>query len=219
MKKNFKSILFLVIFTLGIKTVSAQFYSVGGHLSRISGGSIIKNFGLHASGEYMFDEKTGVVASLGYFLPHTSNSELTLNARSSAAQPQSITINSKDKLTGFQLGIFAKRFFVNEYDEEGFGLYGLAGIGYSAFSIKSKLDNYDEGTYGNFERSQYESEKGSNFTFNLGLGAQIQMSSGLLYFEPVICIPGNSNSDGTAVEVQIPTTIQFNLGYRILLDN
>lgn len=216
MKRTIQSL--FVCAALALSTnASAQFYSVGGHLSRISGGGVISNIGIHASGDYTFDEKTGVIGSLGYFLPHSSTSQLELNARNSFATPRTITVNSKDKLTGWQIGAMGKRFFVGEYDEEGFGLYGLFGLGFYSFTINSKLDDYDEGTYGNYERSEYEHESGSNFTFGLGLGAQIQTGSGVFFLEPTLNIPGNSDGDGNAVEVEIPTTLQINLGFRYLL--
>ena len=212
-----KTLLFATLFASLVPATTAQFYSFGGQLSRISGGPMIRNFGLHGTAEYMIEEKTGILGSIGYFLPHTTNSTLTLNARNSMATPRYIDVNSKDRTSGFQIALIGKRYFANEYDGEGFGFYGLFGLGFSSFSVNSKLDDYDESTYGAFERSMYEHSNGSGMTFSLGLGFDVQMESGSIYFEPMLNIPGNSTADGEAIAVEIPTTLQFNLGYRFLL--
>ena len=211
-----KTLLFMALICAMNQDAFSQFYALGPQLSRISGGPLIKNFGIHGTAEYMIDEKMGVIGSIGYFLPHKTNSDLTLYARNSQASPSYITINSVDKTSGFQLSILGKRYFGNEYEGEGVGFYGLAGLGLSSFSVRSKLDDYDESTYGDYERSEYESESGTGFTLTFGLGLDLQTDGGTIYFEPQLNIPANRSGD-TVIEVEIPATIQFNLGYRILI--
>lgn len=216
MKTTTKAILTVLLLS-GIQfTYGQEFYGVGGHLSRISGGPVIKNFGIHVSGEYTIDEKMGLIGSLGFFLPHNTNSVLTLPARNSQASPSRIDVNSKDRTSGFQLSLNGKRYFGNEYEGEGLGFYGLFGMGFNAFSVKSKLEDYDESVYGSFERSHYESAKGSGFTLNFGLGLDFQTESGSFYLEPLLNVPANRSGD-EAIDVEIPVTFQINLGYRITL--
>ncbi len=214
--KPTNKILLTIIFMAVMQPAFSQFYGAGIQLSRIMGGPLIRNFGIHGTAEYMIDEKMGITGSIGFFLPHKTNSTLTLYARDNFTTPRSIDLACVDKTSGFQINVMGKRYFGNEYEGEGIGFYGLAGIGISSFAVNTKIPDYDESTYGAFERSEYEHESATGFTIGLGLGLDFQTESGSFYFEPTLNLPA-STANGSEIEVTIPTTIQFNLGYRLLL--
>lgn len=209
--KTLKTLLAISFFLITLPGYS-QFYSAGLQMSAISGYPVIRNLGLHATTDYMIDRRYGIIGSVGYYLPRNYSSTRTLYGKNGmSVTPNSVTVATSDQVTGWQIALMGKYYFVKGYKRKGFSLYGLAGIGAASFSIKEKLGSYNESKYGQYSRHDYENEKTTNFIYNLGLGFEVQMDKGTVYFEPVINIPVDHDE---IVLLEMPYTFQYSLGYR-----
>lgn len=214
MKKLFS---ILTIMTFFVTASNAQFYAFGGDLTYISGG-IVKNLGLHANAEFEVSDKFAISGHLGAFFPSSQDEVWTLSAKSSSASPSNIDVPVVSKIGGIQLGVDGKAYFFTEHGDD-FGFYGMIGMGILSFGYNPEIQVDYDPVYGLQSREDLEAkERFSNFTVNFGLGAEVMIGrDALLFFESKLNVPSNQDSQGNAVDVQIPRTFQLNLGYKYLL--
>lgn len=212
--KNVQKLLLVAIVTMiGSNQLLAQI-SVGpqiGYAYSIDG---YKHVNLGLRGDKQVDDRTGTMVSLAYHLPHVSTSFLYLSSNTAGVTQAKVT--TRDRVVGYKLVGNLKRYFAGTEYDNGFGVYGILGIGLSVFRLNKTIeDEYDRDVYR--QPAEYENDKFNDyflgFTMNGGIGTELMIGDNSLFLELKLLIPASQvgNQD---VDVQIPGFLHLTAGYR-----
>jgi hypothetical protein len=166
-------------------------------------------------GDWIKDDQIGLRFSFDFGFT-SKDGEGNAHARSSIVIPQSIDVTYTSKLKTFDLGVDGRKYFGNaEYDDGGF--YGFLGVGITIAKIQT---TYDYGIYSNeiYSATGFEGENDPQTFFQYmlrgGLGYEIDMDFGKLFFEAKLNFPAN-NVGGVPIPVDIGPMVMGSIGVRI----
>lgn len=211
-----KIMICLFISSLSISTFAQL--SVGGHFSSINflAGSEVKNTGFAISVNYGLDDiKDGLVAygGIGIYSAYKQEGSFVASANSNTTVPSNLNVNYTNELPLTNVFIGLKKYFVGDYDDENFGIYGIGQLGYMSSKSTLKIDNYDEA---NYSLNLIEGDdKASNFMISLGAGFEKGFDFGFFFGEAKINLTANEEN-GQQVLVEIPASTELNVGYRYM---
>ena len=200
-----------MLFIACLSTSAFAQFSLGAQFSYVKffGGSEVKNSGLGLQGQYGLSEDKVVYGGFNLYKAYEQKGSFSAQASSNQTSPSTIDVDFTNKIPLTNVYIGFKKYFVGEYDDENFGFYGLLEMGYMGSKYTYDLDDYDDVAY----NLTVEDETVSNFMITLGTGIEKGFDFGYLFSDLKLNIPANQEN-GEAVEVEIPASFSFNLGYR-----
>lgn len=210
----FKKISSLFICAL-LSTAAFSQVSVGAYFSSVNflSGSEVSNTGFGLVGNYGLDNGIVAFGGIGLYSAYELEGEFTATAASNQTSPSSIKVGYTNEIPLTHVFVGAKKYFVGDYDDENFGFYGSAQLGYMASSYSTTIDDYDDV---NYNLSVAEDETVSNFMLGVGVGVEKGIGDlGFVFGQAKFNLTSNEEN-GVAVEVEIPASTEINIGYRYL---
>ncbi|HEY1113251.1 MAG TPA: hypothetical protein VGE66_06800 [Chitinophagaceae bacterium] len=217
------TLLFLLVSAWGIGRAQEAF-SIGTDLSVLR--SVNKGQGFTAVGQtvqanFHLSPKESVYAWLCYYSEGKYNNTLAARARFDTIAPQSINYTVNSKLRYRQVSLGWKHYFKGSYKSEGtWNLYGLAGFGLMLGKTFNTPDQkIDTANYSVPERPREGVTTVKRLTFDLGLGAEAELGSGIyLYGEAKTWIRASSYPNPYLYDNATPRVVILSGGLRILID-
>jgi len=203
----------LTVLAVSLLTTSAfAQFSMSAQYSRISflAGSEVKNSGFGLVGNYGLDNGLIAYGGFGIYSAYELEGTFTATANNNQTSPSSIEVKYTNSIPLTNVFVGVKKYFVGEYDDEGFGIYGMGELGFMASSYSTDVEDYDEA---NYNLTVAEDETISNFMFGLGVGLEQGFEFGSIFLEAKLNITSNEEN-GEAVEVEIPASTVLNFGFR-----
>ena len=222
---KFLSNIFLVVLITGSTVASAQktLFSVATDLA------LQRNFkkeqrywsaGQTVYSNFHLNPKDAVYASFAYFTEGEFNNSVTATAKSALTTPQQINYTNTSKMRIKQISLGYRKYFKGRFDaEEGWNLYGSAGLGLMLGRVENRHSNViDTNTYLVPVRSGKANFK--RLTLDLALGYEYPLGASFyIYVEGRALVPTTDYpSKHIFVNKNAPLVGIASAGLRILFD-
>lgn len=200
--------------------------AIGGSLDyqKLLGGSEFTNLGFSLRGELSQDEdKNAYTGRLSYYLPKTVVGTNYATASSSATSPRQVVIDDETKASFIHLAVGYRRYFAGGFDED-FNFYGGLGVGLMfAPVVYTHSTDYDQTKYHPPSLVNYDEsipgtkETLANFTIELNLGIEKDLSFGYIFLESRLVFPAGTGDETDISTFDIPTGIQLSGGLKFIM--
>jgi len=165
-------------------------YSIATHFSLLRNFSPDQQFwafGQCVEGNFHFTKKTTAYAWINYHSDGRFTNDFTATAKSPLTTPSQVsyTVEGTWGLRHVSLGI--KHYFKGEFNaEEGYNLYGLAGLGLSFAKAKNRLVSpLDASMYHLAPMPALGEDEFKRLTLDVGLGMELPVASGYFVYSDV----------------------------------
>ncbi len=198
-------------------------FGVAPVLSMLKPISLNTTYGLGVKGYYSLGGRLVVNLGFDYYLPISSTFETLADAipvyvegpwGSYMVHPAGTSIPVSKTTSIMQVKVGALFYFAGRFSEEGFKFFGEAGAGLMDFKTSTTLGNYDHQKYTTTYKEGSKSSAGAVIYLGLGVEQSIGKNGGL-FCDFKLNLPA-TESNGRAIEVKIPVSIQASLGYKIM---
>lgn len=211
-KKVFVMMSALCMSVAGFSQISASDFTVGvaGNYTMYKGDFQRSTPGVKVELGYGLLKKVGFSLSYTKGFPIKTASQLVVS--NSTGNSQTIPAEVR---TNFSTIALAAQYRLVGSEESAFGLYLPFGAAYVAATSKQKTTQSVPAGYTTSE-GNFESDKESGLTLNLGLGAQYSIGMPTIFAEGALALPANKAGD-TYITNYIPGHFILNAGVRITL--
>lgn len=227
MLRKYKNYILIFVLSFVLSQSSFSQWSIGASTSYLN---LLVKDGYSNLGLSLKAEKNMLYFGVGY--TGTINGKRTVLADTAVLESGEAYALSTYSMKSYHLFLGVKNYFIGDYDDDSFGVYGLVDISYYYLPITKRIDGplgearyYRHSLYGvNKERYDPFSEKKTNdllITGGVGLGVEHKIKSIYLYADAIIKMtvtPPNNDSPAGEGGSGLFFPLEFNFGIRIPLD-
>ena len=178
-------------------------------------------FGQTVQGNFHFSRKQSAYAWICYYTNGKFKNALTATAKEPNTLPKNINYISHSSLRYRQISFGLKHYFKGSYNnEESWNLYGLGGFGLLLSKVENTFNQtIDTAKYVIPQQAIAGSGNFKRLTFDIGLGGEIMLGSGIyLYSDVRTWIPASDYPSPYLYNNNTPRIIALHTGIRILFD-
>ncbi len=137
--------------------------------------------GFNIRSNYALDENVSLSLGYNYALPFYADINGQVAAQNSSIQPSTLPINIQQRIVYHNIVFDFQSYLFNDQDEP-WGIYGIAGLGFTFANLSYDISDYDASRYTLTGANAYQDASYKALVMDLGLGAHVKINDELSLF-------------------------------------